>query len=290
MTTPATTGTSTSEDIATRKREQLRAIRTTDRGAQLQTLDDYWTLANSIVGAGMSPMLKNGARMSAAQVMIAMQLGAEVGLPPMTSLKNVAVINNRPTLWGDAMLALIYRSGELEEFEEGVQGEGDKRYGFCTMKRRGMKARTSRFSVADAKTAGLWGKSGPWQTYPDRMLVMRSRGFTSRDVFPDKLGGFLMAEEVMDYGPAPAERGATGSAGLYAHLASPEPDNGVRAGAESADQEPSDTEAPPDDASDAADIPAWELDMEDENEALDEEAKALRVATDAALFPREEES
>lgn len=214
-----------------KKRADLTTIKAGSRGVNLKTLADYWTLANAIVGSGMAPVLnpKTGERMTAPMVMIAMQTGAEVGLAPMASLKNIAVIRNRPTLWGDAVMALIHRTGELEEYEEGVRGEGDDRVGFCMMKRRGVKQAVERtFSVADAKRAGLWDKAGPWRDYPDRMLPLRARGFTARDLFADAIGGFLMAEEARDI-PEPREAAATGSAGLLNALtagAEPDADSG----------------------------------------------------------------
>lgn len=55
---------------------------------------------------------------------------------------------------------------------------------------------TGVFSVADAKTAGLWGKQGPWKQFPDRMLQMRARGFAARDGAADVLGGLYLREEV----------------------------------------------------------------------------------------------
>jgi hypothetical protein len=57
----------------------------------------------------------------------------------------------------------------------------------------------SRFSVEDAKRAGLWGKQGPWTAYPKRMLSMRARGFAIRDCFADVLKGLITAEEAQDY-------------------------------------------------------------------------------------------
>jgi hypothetical protein len=68
---------------------------------------------------------------------------------------------------------------------------------------------TVSFSVSDAKRAGLWGKSGPWANYPERMLKYRARGFCLRDAFPDVLKGLITIEEANDYPtvdatPAPA--------------------------------------------------------------------------------------
>jgi hypothetical protein len=54
------------------------------------------------------------------------------------------------------------------------------------------------FSQDDAKTAGLWGKQGPWSQYPKRMLQLRARGFALRDAFPDALRGIHSADESRD--------------------------------------------------------------------------------------------
>jgi len=66
-------------------------------------------------------------------------------------------------------------------------------------KRKGRKPVETRFSVEDAKRAGLWGKGGPWTAYPKRMLQMRARGFALRDAFPDVLKGMISVEEAQDY-------------------------------------------------------------------------------------------
>jgi hypothetical protein len=72
--------------------------------------------------------------------------------------------------------------------------------GVCQAKRRGdAQPVESRFGVAEAKKAGLWGKQGPWTQYPRRMLQMRARGFALRDAFPDVLRGLVTAEEAADY-------------------------------------------------------------------------------------------
>jgi len=134
------------------------------------------------------------------QIFIAMQFGLEVGLSPMQAIQNIAVINGKPTIWGDGALALVMGTGLVEDSEERVDGEGDNRVATCMMKRKGVKTPTVRtFSVADAKTAGLWGKTGPWKQYPNRMLQMRARGFAIRDAFPDALHGLITAEEAQDY-------------------------------------------------------------------------------------------
>jgi hypothetical protein len=127
-------------------------------------------------------------------IMLAVQLGSELGLAPMQSIQNIAVIGSRPTVWGDAMLALVQAHPDcLDVIESEEAGTA-----VCTVKRRGRTPVVRRFSVEDAKLAKLWGKAGPWQQYPARMCQMRARGFALRDSFPDVLKGLITAEEARD--------------------------------------------------------------------------------------------
>lgn len=132
-------------------------------------------------------------------VIIAIQMGADVGLSPMQALQNIAVINGRPSIWGDAALALVMPV--LERFQETFEGEFPTSdfTAICVAKRKGWPDETIRkFSISDARKANLWDKAGPWKTYPHRMLQMRARGFALRDVGADRLLGFILAEEAQD--------------------------------------------------------------------------------------------
>jgi hypothetical protein len=126
--------------------------------------------------------------------LIAMQWGSEIGLKPLQALQNLAVINCRPALWGDSVIAIV-RSSPLCEY---VTETDDGKTATCTVKRRGEPAQTRMFSMDDARAAGLLGKQGPWTQYPKRMRQMRARAFALRDVFPDVLRGMPVAEEIMD--------------------------------------------------------------------------------------------
>jgi hypothetical protein len=69
----------------------------------------------------------------------------------------------------------------------------------CMVRRKGRTSQVTRFSVADAKRAKLWGKAGPWTEYPQRMLRFRALGFRLNDTFPDVLKGLKTVEELRDY-------------------------------------------------------------------------------------------
>lgn len=132
-----------------------------------------------------------------ADILVAVQMGSEIGLKPMQSLQYIAVINGKPAIYGDALMALVQAHPQFEDikeyFDEKLQAA------VCTLKRINQSEHTVIYSIEDAKKANLWGKPGPWQQYPKRMLQMRARGFALRDKFADALGGLISAEEARDY-------------------------------------------------------------------------------------------
>lgn len=161
-----------------------------------QTMDDAYRLAKAVCLSGLAP--KGLDKPEAC--MVAILHGLEIGLAPMTALQRIAVVNGRPTIWGDAAIGLVRASGLAEYVQERTEGET----AICEAKRRGEPEPIVRtFSVADAKQAGLWGKSGPWTQYSKRMLQMRARAFALRDGFADVLGGLYLKEELDDAGTVP---------------------------------------------------------------------------------------
>ena len=165
-------------------------------GLMPQNLDEALRLADILARSSLVPRDYQG---NPANALVAIQWGCELGLPPLQSLQSVAVINGRPSLWGDSALALVRGSGLLEAITETVTATE----AVCVVKRKG-EAETSRtFTLEDAKRAGLAGKAGPWSQYPRRMMQMRARAWALRDVFPDVLRGVHVAEEAQDI---PVER------------------------------------------------------------------------------------
>lgn len=170
-----------------------------------QTFEQALTFSNYLAESDLVPKdFKN----KPGNCLIAMQWGAELGLKPLQALQNLAIINGRPALWGDAVIALV-RSSHVCEY---VIEEDDGSTATCKVKRRGEPEQARTFSMKDAALAGLAGKAGPWTQYPKRMRQMRARAFALRDVFPDVLRGIPVAEEIMDIpdGAAKAIDPATG--------------------------------------------------------------------------------
>lgn len=173
----------------------MNAVTTYRPGAHAlrpQTMSELMTFAQTIARSSLMP--KDYINRPE-NVLVAIQMGSEIGLAPMQALQNIAVISGRPSVWGDAMLALVRASGLCEWVRETFDGET----AVCSTKRRDdPNIVTVRFGDEDAKAAGLAGKPGPWQQYKRRMKQMRARGFCLRDAYPDVLKGIISAEEAQD--------------------------------------------------------------------------------------------
>lgn len=147
-----------------------------------------------------SSMVPKGMQNKPADILIAMEMGLQIGVPMMQAIQDIAVINGKPCMYGDGLLAVVQGHKDYEWIEEKIDSDSTGMIcAFCSIKRRNHEPHTVKFSADDAKKAGLWGKQGPWSQYPERMLQMRARGFCIRDIFSDALRGIKTDEEVSDY-------------------------------------------------------------------------------------------
>lgn len=170
-----------------------------EHGIQLRSMDDLARWCDTVAKSGLAPSGLD----TPAKVAVAVQTGLEAGLTPMAALRSVVVVNGRPSWYGEAALSLIRRSKVCSRGPEvGVEGEGESRAGFCRFTRDGQPFET-RFTVADAKRARLWGKAGPWTAAPDDMLLWRAVSRAGKRYFSDVLMGLTVDREVADYADAP---------------------------------------------------------------------------------------
>lgn len=162
------------------------------------SFEDAWRMASIMSRSAFVP---KGFQNQPSNILVAMQMGAEIGLSPMQALQSIAVINGRPSLWGDAMLALVMVSPHYVNHDETLD-EGTMTAVAAFVRKGKATPIVRQFSKDDAIKANLWTKAGPWVNYPKRMLQMRARALAIRDGFPDVIKGLSIAEEAVDI-PAP---------------------------------------------------------------------------------------
>lgn len=156
-----------------------------------KNMKEAFQLADVIAKSGMVPAAFNG---KPAAVFVAMQYATRLGLDPLAGLQNIAVVNGKPTIYGDGLLAVVQGRADFVDIDE----TADEGSATCTVTRRGRTPVSRTFTVEDAQKAGLWGKAGPWKQYPKRMLQMRARSWAVRDCFSDALSGLAVYEELRD--------------------------------------------------------------------------------------------
>lgn len=158
------------------------------------SLDQAMELAKLIAESDLAPKDYKG---KPGNVLIAVQMGQEVGLPPMSAIQNIAVINGKPGLYGDVGKAILLAAGFIIE-EDDVEVIKKTGMGRCRITRPGHPPVERTFSRDSAKTAGLIGKQGPWSQYPERQMAWRAFWFAARDAAADVLKGLSGAEELGD--------------------------------------------------------------------------------------------
>ncbi len=157
----------------------------------------YMKLAGQLASSDLVPKSFRG---KPQDLFICWAMGYQVGLTPEQSQQCIAVINGKPAMWGDDMLALCMSHKDFLDIIETPIVKNDAIIGYtCVAKRAGRADKESVFTLDMAKKAGLLAKGGVWNQYPERMLKLRARGFCLRDAFPDALKGIKPREEVEDY-------------------------------------------------------------------------------------------
>lgn len=170
-----------------------------------KTFDEEWRMASMLCASGMLPRGYD----DAAKVMAARQFAIELGLKPLTALRQIAVIHGTPSLFGDLPLALVRSAKVLSAFDEWLfdkqltkislanQNIGTEVYGAACTSTRDGRTVESYFTMDDARKAGLFPASNPdkpWARYTKRMLQMRARSINLKDQCPDILSGVAIAE------------------------------------------------------------------------------------------------
>lgn len=152
-------------------------------------VDEAFRLCERLVQSGL--LGKNIQKPQAALAVIL--AGRELGLTAMQSLRSIHIIEGKPTLSADLMVALVKRSpkclyfklinstSKLATYETDRAGEGVTRMSW---------------TIEQAQAAGVAGKDN-WKRYPDAMLRARCIAALARAVYPDLLAGVYEENELV---------------------------------------------------------------------------------------------
>lgn len=125
--------------------------------------------------------------------------GRELGLTAMQSLRSLHVIEGKPVMSSDLMLALCLRSPLCESFALVESTDSVATY---KAKRAGQEPVTLSFTAKQAEAAGLLNKDN-WKKFRAAMLRARCIAALARIVFADLMLGVYETDEIAPPGRMP---------------------------------------------------------------------------------------
>lgn len=128
------------------------------------------------------------------QAIALMLVAQSEGLHPARAAMEYHVIQGRPALKADAMLARFQAAGGKVDWKEYTD---DKVSGVFSHPSGGSV--TVDWTIERAKQAGVYGKNPTWKTYPRAMLRARCISEGIRTVYPGVSVGIYTPEEVQDF-------------------------------------------------------------------------------------------
>lgn len=144
--------------------------------------------ANALSKATIIPDVYRG---QPANVLVAIETGTALGIPPTQALQSLISIKGRVTMSADLMAAVVRRAGHrlrVLEHDAKVTAEivraDDPDFTY-----------RATWDRAKAERAGLWGQRGPWSQYPGQMLRSRAVTEVCRQAASDALMGVIYAPE-----------------------------------------------------------------------------------------------
>jgi hypothetical protein len=154
--------------------------------SQLITVDQIQTMANAVVKSGLFGMK------TTEQATALMLIAQAEGYHPALAARDYHIIQGRPTLKAETMMARFQQQGGRVEWKTLTDEEVT-----ATFSHPSGGSATITWTFEQARKAGLTGKDN-WKNYPRAMLRARVVSEGIRTVFPGVVLGVYTPEEVQD--------------------------------------------------------------------------------------------
>jgi hypothetical protein len=174
----------------------LALVKKTELPAALQTLDDLQNLGQVLVKSGFFSDTKE-----AAQAMVKVMAGAELGFPPIASMTGIYIVKGKVSLSSNLMASAIKRSGKYDFRVLQLDAKGCRIEFFDN----GASVGISEFTMAEAKAANLhqewdrdkreWKEKPTWKNFPRNMLYARAMSNGAKWFCPEIFGGPIYTAE-----------------------------------------------------------------------------------------------
>ena len=166
--------------------------------SNIVSFNDMQLMAEAIAKSGLFGMKDTNS------VVALMAVAQAEGLHPATAARDFHIIQGRPALKADAMLARFQNAGGKVDWTEYTD---ERVTGLFTHPNGGSLSVT--WTLEQASRIGLVKPGSGWQKFPRAMLRSRCISEGIRSVFPGSVTGFYSPEEVQDFEDKPQERDIT---------------------------------------------------------------------------------
>ena len=133
------------------------------------------------------------------QAMVVLMTGMELGFAPAQSMRGIHVINGKPSLSADMMVAVCKNRPEICAYFQLVKSDADGAT-YKTQRIGEPEPVTMSFTREEAKAAGLM-KNPTWSAYPAAMCRARAASALARAVYSDLILGLYTEEEAQAIQP-----------------------------------------------------------------------------------------
>lgn len=163
-------------------------------------LDGLMRVAEMLGKAG--PMLPAHIK-SPGEALAVIMAGAELGIPPMASLRTIHLVKGKVGMDYSLMIGLLRKAGYGVQWvaKSGTRCE-------LMLTHRDGTTHTEVWDVERAKQARLWGQ-GTWAQYPEAMLTARCVSSAARAFAGDVLAGCYSMDEVREISGGTASVGGS---------------------------------------------------------------------------------
>lgn len=183
------------------KEEDIKQIvpqETMKQTTQLQEFTDNWRIATQLAKSTIIPQNFMG---KPENVIVALGLAEQMGLPPFTVMQNLSIIKGKVSWSGSFCKTLIEKTGRFKDLELNYFGEkGTDNYGCYLSAKRISDDKIIKGPEVNMKMARDegWTTNKKWLTLTELMLAYRCQSFFARLHCPEALGGVYTEDEISE--------------------------------------------------------------------------------------------
>lgn len=155
-----------------------------------RNMDEAWRIATELAKSSLIPDALRG---KPNDVLVAVMTGAELGIQPMQSMREIYVVKGRPFIASLLRVAMIRQSPECLSWQ--LVESTPQRATFRTQRRGDQEPTTMTYTIQEAEAAGLVAQNSRYRTDPALQLRRRCAGRLIDEVYPDVIRGVGARED-----------------------------------------------------------------------------------------------